>query len=80
MLFVLDFAVSLAFMAFVQGQDEGNVFKPIPLTPGPWVKMSHGEIWPRPASRITFQNYFVVDDPKGFHFNVSNKVTMIIVN
>ena len=56
-------------IALVQGQDSGNVFKPDPLTPGPWVKMSHGAIWPRPAQQSSWPNFFVLD-PKSFKLQV----------
>ena len=56
-------------ITLVQGQDSGNVFKPDPLTPGPWVKMSHGAIWPRPAQQSSWPNFFVLD-PKSFKLQV----------
>ena len=65
--------VSFSLLAtFVQGQDEGNVFKPNPLTPGPWVKMSHGAIWPRPAQQSSLPNFFVLD-PNAFKFEVNSE-------
>ena len=50
----------------VRAQDSGNVFKPAPLTPGPWVKMTHGSIWPRPKQQNSWPYYLVVDRE---HFN-----------
>ena len=63
------FLTYLSCLAFVQGQDDGNVFKPNPLNPGPWVDMSHGAIWPRPAEQSSRPNFFVLD-PKKFEFEV----------
>lgn len=54
----------------VHGQDDGNVFKPDPLTPGPWVKMSQGAIWPRPAQQSSGLDFFVLD-PENFKIQVS---------
>ena len=34
-------------------KDKGNVFKPKPLKPGPWIKMTTGEIWPKPKFQST---------------------------
>ena len=62
-------------LALVHGQDSGNVFKPDPLTPGPWVQMSHGEIWPRPAQQKTWKNFFVLD-PKHFKIEVNYSYTL----
>ena len=56
-------------LALAQGQDEGNVFKPDPLIPGPWVKMTHGAVWPRPAQQTTWSTFFVID-PKSFRYQV----------
>lgn len=56
-------------LALVQGQDNGNVFKPDPLKPGPWVDMSHGAVWPRPAQQSSWPNFFVLD-PQSFKIQV----------
>ena len=61
--------ITSVLIALTQGQDSGNVFKPDPLTPGPWVKMTHGAIWPRPAQQSSFPDFFVLD-PKSFRFQV----------
>ena len=53
-----------------QAQDWGDVFVPDPLTPGPWVHMSSGNIWPRPAQQQTQTEYFVLE-PRTFEFRVS---------
>ena len=42
-------------------KDKGNVFKPRPLRPGPWVKMSTGEIWPKPTFQATNFTVLTVD-------------------
>ena len=69
-MFLKTLTVTWSLLAFVQGQDEGNVFKPNPLTPGPWVKMSHGAIWPRPAQQSSLPNFFILD-PNSFKFEVN---------
>eukprot|EP00093_Oithona_nana_P011332 11332.XXX_523152_525192_1 [CDS] Oithona nana genome sequencing. len=70
--FKTSFLLTCAFLVFSQGQDEGNVFKPNPLRPGPWVDMSHGAIWPRPAQQNSLPNFFVLD-PKSFKFELLGK-------
>ena len=75
MLLFLSYAIT---MALVQGQDNGNVFKPDPLTPGPWVHMTHGQIWPRPAQQQTQPDFFVLD-PKSFKIQVSINFIIIII-
>ena len=42
-------------------KDKGNVFKPRPLRPGPWIKMSTGEIWPKPKFQTTNSTVLTVD-------------------
>ena len=58
-------------IALVHNQNHGNVFKPQPLKPGPWVKMTHGAIWPKPANQTSSLNFFVIDQ-KNFKFQVSH--------
>lgn len=60
-------------LALVQGQDNGNVFKPDPLRPGPWVHMSHGAVWPRPAQQSSWPNFFVLD-PQSFKIQVKSNL------
>ena len=66
-------------LTFVQGQD--NPFKPQPLHPGPWVEMTHGEIWPRPKFQQSESKFFVLD-AENFKFQVSRYLdnVPIIVN
>ena len=42
-------------------KDKGNVFKPKPLQPGPWVPMTKGEIWPKPKFQLTNSTFLVLD-------------------
>ena len=69
MVFKTLFLLPCALLALSKGQDDGNVFKPNPLTPGPWVDMSHGAIWPRPAEQSSQPNFYLLD-PKSFKFEV----------
>ena len=41
--------------------DKGNVFKPKPLRPGPWIKMTTGEIWPKPKFQSTNSTILEID-------------------
>ena len=51
-------------------KDKGNVFKPKPLRPGPWIQMSTGEIWPKPKFQTT--NSVVLDiDVNSFSIKVN---------
>jgi hypothetical protein len=56
----------------VDGKNYGNVFKPEKLKSGPWVEMTKGAIWPKPAQQISSENYFLVD-PQTFKFKVNLK-------
>lgn len=51
-------------------KDNGNVFKPKPLQPGPWVTMTKGEIWPKPKYQQKNSTFLVLDVNK-FRINVS---------
>ena len=62
---VLTFVLGLS--KFVQAQD--NAFKPQPLQPGPWMKMTHGQIWPKPKFQ-SFEEYFYVLDSENFEIKV----------
>ena len=42
-------------------KDKGNVFKPKPLRPGPWIKMTTGEIWPKPKFQSTNSTILEID-------------------
>ena len=42
----------------------GNVLKPKPLKPGPWVQMSRGRIWPEPKYQHTNSTFLVLDVSK----------------
>ena len=61
------FCCLLLVLTFVQGQD--NPFKPQPLHPGPWVEMTHGEVWPRPKFQQSEAKFFVLD-AENFKFQV----------
>ena len=68
----------------VQSQDEdgknyGNVFKSENLKPGPWVEMTKGSIWPKPAQQTLSDNYFLVD-PQTFKFKVNFKFNSCTLN
>ena len=63
------FCCLLLVLTFVQGQD--NPFKPQPLHPGPWVEMTHGEIWPRPKFQQSESKFFVLD-AENFKFQVGS--------
>lgn len=60
--FIVTFGVSVAL-------ESGNVFKPTPLEPGPWVQMSQGAIWPRPAQQVSWPHFMMLDS-KTFNFQV----------
>ena len=64
---VLTFVLGLS--KFVQAQD--NAFKPQPLQPGPWMKMTHGQIWPKPKFQ-SFEEYFYVLDSENFEIKVQS--------
>ena len=51
-------------------KENGNVFKPKPLQPGPWVTMTKGEIWPKPQYQQKNSSFLVLDVNK-FRINVS---------
>ena len=51
-------------------KDKGNVFKPKPLQPGPWITMTKGEIWPTPNHQQRNSSFLVLDVNK-FKINVS---------
>ena len=63
----------------VDGKDSGNVFKPEELKPGPWVEMTKGSIWPKPAQQTSSDNYFWVD-PQTFKFKVNFKFNSCTLN
>ena len=52
-------------------ENKGNVFKPKPLRPGPWVTMTKGEIWPKPKYQ-QINSTFLILDVSTFRINVSN--------
>jgi len=64
------FCCLLLVLTFVQGQD--NPFKPQPLHPGPWVEMTHGEVWPRPKFQQSEAKFFVLD-AENFKFQLVGK-------
>ena len=51
-------------------ENKGNVFKPKPLRPGPWVTMTKGEIWPKPKYQ-QINSTFLILDVSTFRINVS---------
>ena len=51
-------------------ENKGNVFKPKPLKPGPWVTMTKGEIWPKPKYQ-QINSTFLILDVSTFRINVS---------
>ena len=51
-------------------KNKGNVFKPKPLKPGPWVTMTKGEIWPKPKYQ-QINSTFLILDVSTFRINVS---------
>ena len=51
-------------------ENKGNVFKPKPLKPGPWVTMTKGEIWPKPKYQ-QINSTFLILDGSTFRINVS---------
>ena len=51
-------------------KNKGNVFKPKPLKPGPWVKMTKGSIWPKPKHQDTNSTFWLLDINK-FEITVS---------
>ena len=62
-------------------KDKGNVFKPKPLKPGPWVNMTRGKIWPKPKYQHTNSTFLVLDINK-FRISVRKIIEphLIIVN
>ena len=63
----------------VDGKNYGNVFKPENLKPGPWVEMTKGSIWPKPAQQTLSDYYFLVD-PQTFKFKVNFKFNSCTLN
>ena len=43
-------------------KNKGNVFKPKPLKPGPWVSMTKGSIWPKPKYQRTNTTFLLLDN------------------
>ena len=50
-------------------QGKGDQFRPDPVTSGPWVRPTKGQIWPKPRYQITNED-FVEVDPNNFKFEV----------
>ena len=42
-------------------KDKGNVFKPKPLKTGRWIKMTTGDIWPKPKFQSTNSTILEID-------------------
>jgi hypothetical protein len=53
----------------VDGQTDGDFFRPKPELAGPWVTMSRGEIWPKPILQNSKETFLVLH-PKNFKIMV----------
>ena len=69
-MFLLALLLSLASAASAQGDFFKSRTYIHPGLPGPWVKPTRGEVWPKPHSLKENAGRFSVVDPTEFEFQV----------